>query len=65
MAWTAIVIAMLGCEPMVWLFCDVRNTDITQNIEQALQTIASYLPSPAGEGQGVRAINPKRKPSPY
>ena len=35
-----------------------NNEAVTQNIEQILQTIASYLPSPTGEGLGVRANSP-------
>ena len=42
-----------------------QNEEITQNLPQALQTITNhlflFLPSPAGEGQGVRAETPTGK----
>jgi very-short-patch-repair endonuclease len=40
----------------------LQNEEITQNLPQVLQTITNhlsiFLPSPAGEGQGVRAETP-------
>jgi very-short-patch-repair endonuclease len=48
-----------------------KNNEITENLEQVLQTILSYLPSssssssyppsPVGEGQGVRAVSAPKK----